>query len=298
MPQTSTDQQGRRGGRTPRDIPTSAYLASKLAQASAFLDRRSQRGRRGQRGQGDQGGFETFGAFGQSSSRRMQPWAIPVAQRPQLAIGKGDTSQLFGYLPELRFAGVAMVRFLSMHQVHSDPSTAYTQELAGAELSTLLCQICPTPASVANARARRKDMQQSVQQPVNAKGRYTLELSYWEQIYLLHVQRIPSGHSIQELASQLFQVAEGLKQAESDERQAKTRIMLADTLLQLRDFPGANQQIVQAIAIIGATHKDPLLAEIAKSADPELAQQAASTVHSSTRQPVGSGSSSRRPSDQ
>lgn len=278
-----------RKGREQRDragaVSTSEYVASVLDRIASRLAARSERrigssgSRRGQRG---------IQTFSQADGSRQQYWALPVSQRPQLVFGKGDTSQVHSYLPDLRKdspgAAVALVRFLTMHQFHSDPSMARDQERAGNELSRLLCQICPTTASFANAKARRKEMQSAS----NTLGRLTAEFYYWEQVYLQYAQGIQSSHKIQELASALWTVCDGLKQAGSDTRQASARIILADVYLQQRDFPRANEQMVQAITIIGTVHKNPVLVELAKTADQALVEQTISSVHAG----VASGASS------
>lgn len=279
-------QGGRKRGRT-RKVAFVEYAASVAEGTATRLASRAQR-RQGRRGQG---GPQAF--WGQQDGQRGRAWALAVQHRPQFAFGKGDTSQLFNFLPELRVdssaAPVALMHYLTMQQAPADPTQLYTQERAGNELTQLLCEVFPTPQAMASAKARRREAQQHG----NPLGIATAELKYLEVVYLCFVQGIQPGQSIQQLSSGLYQVAEGLKQATSDRRQAIARIILADVLTQQRQPEQAKQQMVQALAIIGTIgvnkelqaissgldHK--VLAQIARDADPAVAEQAISAVNSS-----------------
>ncbi len=200
-------------------------------------------------------------------------WSIPRSQRPPLVFGEGDVSQVFGVVHRVRLdspgAAVALVRFLSMHQPHANATTARDQERARNELTRLLTQISPTDASLANAFDGDEEMRGAA----NIRGILSARFTYLEQQYLLLVQERRANLSIEEIASELLMIADDFAQADSTRRQACVRAMLADILLQLRQFDDANEQMVMALALIGTVYPNELLVKLAKTVNTQLAER-------------------------
>ncbi len=221
---------------------------------------------------GSRQGTQTIGS-GPRQQNRTSPWSLPVSQRPALPFDQGGIAQVLNCLPQLRTdspgAAVALVHYVTMHRAHTDPLTERDREKARNEFSRLLTQICPNSASLDSAQAGREEMQRSAA----AQGHLTAELTYWEQNFLMLAHSMATDHSIEEVAAGLSQTADGLRDADSQRRQASARIMLADILLQLRKFGHADREIATALALIGAVYPNEELIKLARTVDSTTVEQ-------------------------
>lgn len=196
------------------------------------------------------------------SGQRRRSWTISEHSRPQLMFGKGDLAQVFSSLTQLWMdspgAGVAVCRFITMHQRPSDPRAEYAVDRARNSLTRLLRYSTPNATSLASAREGLEEGRGSR----DPKGLLTAQTTYLEEQYLRFVHSLSTDIGLRELAKQLIANAEALQSAGSEARQAHPRIMAADVLLQLGDITNANEQIALGFSLIGRAYPNQELVKL------------------------------------
>jgi len=198
------------------------------------------------------------------TQHRQRSWTIAPNRRSQLVFGQGDLSQVFSCLTQLwqdsPGAGIAVCRFITMHQRPTDPQSDYAMDRARNTLTRMLRKATPNAASLASARDGIDEARNSH----DPKGFLTAQTTYLEEQYLCFVHGRGAEISLRELAKQLVANAEALEAAGSEGRQAYPRIMAADVLLQLGDITSANEQIAQGFSLIGKAYPNPEMVKLGK----------------------------------
>ena len=176
-------------------------------------------------------------------------WDTPLADRPVLVFDKGETSQILEISGKLfqdsPAAAIALMDFVAMHQSSIQP-------YARARLTTLLQMCNPRGIALRSAKAGYREMQQS------HDGRLTVALSHLELGFLQRISGETTRNTpeLETLSYELQQLIAGFRDRDSQRRQGAARVVLADVLLRLGRVEDANQQMSQALVLLGTIYSD------------------------------------------
>ncbi len=185
-------------------------------------------------------------------------WDTPINQRPQLLFNKGNISQMLGSSDQLDAdspaAAIAMMGFLAEHQ---NDLQLYARSRLTKLLGTSDGAIRSDRAAVGEAKqfaTTRETVRPSDEE-------LTSQLTHLEWTFRrsMHGAHPIKRAKLSSLATDLSDVAAELSKLNSQRRQASTRIILAYVYLQMGKNEQANQEMSQALVLIGNIYGSPEL---------------------------------------
>lgn len=219
-------------------------LAATASSAVTYATRELIRGRSGRTSRA----HSMPGTFDRLMGR--DSWDTPINQRPQLLFNKGNISQMLGSSDQLDAdspaAAIAMMGFLAEHQ---NDLQLYARSRLTKLLGTSAGALRSDRAAV--GEAKHFAAIRETQRPSDEELTSQLTHLEWTFRHSMHGARPIKRAKLVSLATDLSDVATELSKLNSQRRQASARIILAYVYLQMGNNSQANQEMSQALVLIG-----------------------------------------------